>query len=340
MEGKLEAKEKDTLIQFLILNPDLKEELKIMSELSLLVKPGDEVFKNKAKLYKEKYDSDSTFNYYAIANTEGDLSNDELSEFKNYLSGHPEKMQVAGLFDKTILQPDESIIFQHKNKLYRDKKVKSFIIWTSRIAAMLALLLLMYRISDDLSNKKNIADNNFPKVKKEKVIVNSNQNNTVADVTKESRDIPAEDHKKNQPYQNIQSIETSSKVTAETVNNNNPENKKAIPAKKIDAPPKINSRNITLAVAQPEMIPVPITMIKNNSEKEKREKLLSYRIKEKTGFDKIQLDEAAKAGLSLLSLISNDRVNFKTNNSGQITKLNLDTEILAVSIPVKNRKDK
>jgi hypothetical protein len=340
IEGKLDAREEDELFQFLTLNPDLKKETDMMSDTSLSVEPGDEVFRNKFKLYKEKYDSAATFDYYAIAYTEGDLAKNEESEFINYLYNNPEKRELISLFNKSKLCPDETIIFHHKNKLYRHKKVKSFIIWTSGIAAALTIFLLIYRVSDNFINKSEVADNNFSKNSEEKNIVENDHQQPDAPIIVESLQIPDKDEKQIQSDHKPQPTETSQKAVEEIGQDQIQENKEVMIRKYIDVPLRIDSRSVTLAVEHPEKTPVPMHIINQNEANEKEERLLADRIREKTGFEKIQLDEAAKAGLSLISIISNDRLNFKTNNSGQITKLNLDTEILAVSIPVKIRKEK
>ena len=58
--------------------------------------------------------------------------------------------------------------------------------------------------------------------------------------------------------------------------------------------------------------------------------------KEKTGLDKFRFNRITKAGLNLVSNISNDKFKYETNNEGEITEYNYDSRLVAFSIPAKN----
>lgn len=71
-------------------------------------------------------------------------------------------------------------------------------------------------------------------------------------------------------------------------------------------------------------------LLQTNGEEEL---LLGDKIKSKTGLDRLSLNDIAKAGLGLVSNISKNKFSFDTNEEGDITELNLDTRLLAFSIP-------
>ena len=66
------------------------------------------------------------------------------------------------------------------------------------------------------------------------------------------------------------------------------------------------------------------------------ERLLVDVVKEKTGLDKFRFNKITKAGLSLVSSISNDRFIYKTDDEGNVTEYKYDSKLLAFSIPSKN----
>jgi len=150
LEGNFDEKLVDDFIEFLQQNPDLKEELSLFQTVSI----GQEeiTFSKKELLLKEKYDIDSEFNQAAIARLEGDISTSEKTEFEKYLSIHPDKQKEAELFNKTKLQPDKSLVFSKKKKLFRYSAGRTVLLWTSRVAAILIVALTVYILIENLSN--------------------------------------------------------------------------------------------------------------------------------------------------------------------------------------------
>ena len=80
LEGNLDELLVDDFIEFIKLNPDLKEELDLFESLEAI--PENIAFENKEGLYKEKYDAETAFNDAAVACLEGDISEGEKSDFE------------------------------------------------------------------------------------------------------------------------------------------------------------------------------------------------------------------------------------------------------------------
>jgi hypothetical protein len=144
LEGHLDENLIDGFLEFLKENPDLKKELSLLETIPL--EPDNAVFMNKEKLYKAKYDSEKEFNRVAIALVEGDITESDKAEFDSYLLKYPEKQKEVQQFQQTKLQPDENVVFAHKNKLYRRSLGKTVFMWSSRVAAVLIVALAIYAL--------------------------------------------------------------------------------------------------------------------------------------------------------------------------------------------------
>jgi hypothetical protein len=63
------------------------------------------------------------------------------------------------------------------------------------------------------------------------------------------------------------------------------------------------------------------------------ERLLVDRVIEKTGIEKFNLNKIAKAGLNLVTSISNEKFTYQTDEQGNVTEIVYDSRLLAFSIP-------
>ncbi len=150
LEGTLDEKLVDDFLEFLQQNPDLKEELSLFNPVN--IEPEEITFNKKESLYKDKYDLEEEFNKAAISNLEGDISAKEKEKFEKYIHEHPEKEKDIALFNATKLQPDLSVKFKNKDKLYHHSAGKTVLLWSVRIAAVLILALTFYLVIDRSSN--------------------------------------------------------------------------------------------------------------------------------------------------------------------------------------------
>lgn len=164
LEGNLAEGMIDSFIAFLKANPDLKQELELYEPISL--EPEKVSFNKKSELYKSKFDNNEAFDNAAIALLEGDLNEPEKQEFETYLASHPEKEKEATAFQNTKLKADESIVFADKKKLYKKAPGKTILLWTSRVAAVLILGLVIFNVVNRNSTVEENAAQQIAEVEK------------------------------------------------------------------------------------------------------------------------------------------------------------------------------
>jgi hypothetical protein len=335
LEGFLDEKLVDDFIEFLQQNPDLKEELSLFQTVSI----GQEeiTFSKKESLLKEKYDVEHEFNQAAIASMEGDISASEKTEFEKYLSIHPEKQKEAGLFNKTKLQPDKSVVFSKKNKLYRYSAGRTILLWTTRVAAILIVALSVYIFIDKNSN----------------VLIPENQLATVENKSEKKENVPVV-RELPEKKENIEEQKTIKKETVKPdIKNENPkpnqtkiirENSQGrlindgFASVRIneEIPAELESLTASIPVSMPEIDLVPIIItVPDFNETVFEERLLVDIVKEKTGIEKLTFNKIAKAGLSLVTNLSKEKFSYETDNEGKVTEVNFESRLLAFSIPTR-----
>ena len=342
LEGNLDERLVDSFLEFLKLNPDLKEELALFESVNAV--PENISFRKKDDLYKEKFDSEEEFNNAAIASLEGDITDLDKFEFETYLDEHPEKKQDAALFSKTKLKPDISIVFSKKNKLYKKSVGKTILLWSGRVAAVLILAVAFFTLMNNRS-EEIIPEN-------EVVVINEisdpENEELKKDIDSESKKVVPVEEKKKKVTEKNKPVKTK------------PESTKIVPEKK----PKKSIRETTKGridptdlafIRTPVEIPAEMIAIRASIDTELPraelatmylkypddsfynydEVLLADIVKEKTGLDKFKFNKITKAGLNLVSGFTRENFSYKTNENGNVTEYNYDSRILAFSIPKK-----
>lgn len=347
LEGNLSERVVDDFIEFLQKNPDLKKELSLFESL-VKAEAEDVVFQHKEKLYKEKYDSEKIFNQAAVAQLEGDLSATEEKEFEDYLSKHPEKKKKLQLFNPILLTPDESVKFPNKKTLYHYSVRKTVLLWSTRVAAILILALAVYWFTNESTNslrpQNQVAEikNNTPKIADNSENP-ENTKETNVPVKKEYPPKTKETTKETIKPVNKEKESINSKATKslrETTKGRMGGEDLAMVRIPIEVPGKIGSKTATIEVASSDLVLAAIPKINVPLEKNLYEEhLLADVVKEKTGLDHLTLNKITKAGLKFVSNISKDKFTYETNAKGKVTELNLDTRLLAFSIPTKNEEN-
>ncbi|MFW5773843.1 MAG: hypothetical protein ACOCWD_04095 [Tangfeifania sp.] len=329
LEGNLDENMVDNFLEFLKQNPDLKDELSVMENTPL--EPESIFFNKKENLYKNKYDTETEFNQAAIALVEGYISASEKAEFDAYLLKHPEKKKEVQRFQQTKLRPDKTVVFAHKNKLYRRSLGKTIFLWSSRVAAVLVLALAVYFYIGQ--SGENIIDKN-----QSAMVENQEGGKTPAiaeaeniEPIKEIKTIPADLKNEIKPK--------ATPTLHEPVQENTGYESIAEIRTPVETPPKLNSRPVALSVAtnQPEVTLATMTItLPENYHVVKEERFLADAVKEKTRLDNFSFNKIKMAGLNLVSSISKDNFDYETNDEGKITELRYDSRLLAFSIPTNN----
>ncbi|KJF44196.1 hypothetical protein [Draconibacterium sediminis] len=328
LEGNLDEGMIDSFIAFLKANPDLKQELELYEPISL--EPEKVTFNNKTELYKSKYDNHEAFDNAAIALLEGDLNEHEKQEFETYLTNDPEKEKQAAAFQKAILTADESIVFANKKKLYKKAPGKTILLWTSRVAAVLVLGLVIFNLVNHNNTVEEITSQQIAEVEKAPqqtieetpVIIPDNDINTeVARNTAVEAPAPVEQITPKKPI--VEDIIEDNSVTSA------PDELLAM-RETLIIPEELKSINATIEVEQTSATLATMYII-YPAETYDDEMLLADRVKEK-----INLRKISQAGLDLIANISDDRFDYETNNNGKVVNYTYESRLLAFSIPGRN----
>lgn len=329
LEGNLDENLVDDFLEFLQQNTDLKEELAMMDTAP--IEPDSTLFANKRKLYKEKYDAEETFNHAAIGLIEGDLSEKEKAEFDAYLLKYPEKQKEVQRFQQTKLQPDPTIVFGKKNKLYRQPGGKIILMWSSRVAAVLVLALGVYALFNQVdfsANTNQLAVVETQEGSESNKPAERNDIEPIQEIT-----IPAA-HLEESKSPAIQNLHRA----AADENRQEMKEKTEVDRQPAEIPPRLNSRNVSWPESQPPQVTLAAMTITmpENYEVGEDERFFADVVKEKTGVDNLSFNKIKRAGLNLISSISKENFDYETNTEGEITALKYDSRLLAFSIPTGN----
>lgn len=333
LEGNLPEELVNDFIEFLQQHPALKEELRVAG--LVILEPEEVVFYKKDGLLKNKYDKQEKFDTAAVALLEGDLKTKEKKDFLSYLEQNPLRQTEALLFEKTRLVPDQNIIYTKKRGLYRNHSSGTILLWATRIAAVLVIGFLGWRMTDYLTTGPHDSGNTAIVATAPENITENPEPAAPLSETEIEQDVvpekekpgttPKKAHPKSQPTNSLQepvTRRTDNELLAET----------RIPA---SVPERIGRRDIVLASVEP----VHLQLVK--AEKvlpdmdvaAQDERLLGQVIMEKTGIRNLSFGRVAQAGLNLVANISGEKFSYSTNSDGQITELNYDSRLLAFSIP-------
>jgi hypothetical protein len=331
LEGNLDENMVNDFIDFLRQNPDLKKELEMAGEVKLELENIS--FGSKEKLYKEKFDLESEFNRAAVARLEGDFQENGKAEFEKYLSKHPEKQKEAARFEKTRLKADKTIVFRKKKKLYHYSVGRTILLWSTRIAAVLVLAFMVYRVADNISDQKIVPENQVA-ISEKKTNEEPEEPTVIQEKPEKKEDTVPVNKKVAEPIKKAEPKAEPAKSLRETTKGRMDHERIAEAKVPVEIPKKLSGLNASLSIQEPELAlaQIKITIPETPAEMQE-ERLLADVVKEKTGIGNLSLNKVAKAGLNLVSNVSNEKFNFETNSNGQITELNYDSRLLAFSIP-------
>ena len=151
-------------MDFLEQNPDLKEELRGLSDVNLTA--GPEIMTGKDFLMKSKTDIPgiSTIDQFCIARMENDLPDEQAMQFdaRRHEDARLEKNYAA--FQATRLSPDDKLIYPYKKGLIKKTRtITSWIVTALSVAAVAVLVLLLWPDSKQLAvGSKQLATNSRP----------------------------------------------------------------------------------------------------------------------------------------------------------------------------------
>jgi hypothetical protein len=140
-EGNLSLQKVAELMIFLEQHPDLKNEFYSFENINL--KEENEFYPEKNQLKKNT--SPSNHENLLIGYIEGALESEEKKEVQKLLTIYPSLAREIELFEKTILVPDEDVIYENKESLKKRSK-KPVIVQLYPYLAVAASVVLIFGI--------------------------------------------------------------------------------------------------------------------------------------------------------------------------------------------------
>jgi len=159
IEGRLSVEDQHKLHEFLLLNPDCREEL---SEMEPWILEPEKVRFQNSKLLRKEIPSHSTslehhnFDLFSIARMEGDLNSNQIMAHQIMVEADDRSAQEWMEWQRVILEP-EPLVFEGKNQLRRRSASRSRVIILGMIsaAAAVAMLFVLFRTAPDLPQQEN-----------------------------------------------------------------------------------------------------------------------------------------------------------------------------------------
>lgn len=171
LDGKLNEIQTEQLELFLSENPDLREELRELSDIRIA--PPAVIFHGKSGIIKSLSDlSDNQFEYLCTAAIENELSEGELVELSDITASDPERKRVLELYSKTKLTPPD-IKYGHKRKLLRSTPLQKVIRLTVAGLTAAASIAIMIIASFYLTGKEEFYEYSLSQMMNEGRVMHS-----------------------------------------------------------------------------------------------------------------------------------------------------------------------
>lgn len=190
-DNELSAAEKLLVEIFVRENPDLLQEFNLLRQ-SKLVADQNIVFENKELLMRSSLDANSLINQsnyeeFFLLYFDNELNDEDRKAVEKFVDKYPSLWHEMMMLQKARVEPDQSIVYAGKEKLYRRENRKIFFISWQRIAVAAAVVLiaglLVFMYSNSKTNNevasKKIEQPNSTVAKKDKVPVTSPSTDTL-----------------------------------------------------------------------------------------------------------------------------------------------------------------
>lgn len=334
LDGNLPDSQVDDFLDFLANNPDLNEELKAVSSIQV---PVDErAFPNKKALLKKEITEDSSFDYRAVAFMENDLGEEDKLAFVKELTSDSKKEQQFDLFLKTQLKPDNSIQFNDKKSLFKRPARKVVLLWGSRVAAALVLLFAVWAVWDTEFKREQtiqytdqVAPTMEPTTSKEKEQFASQATTTPEKAVAEAKEPTA------MPKEPVAPIQSQLARQEPVVTDRLQVKREEVPQKltpisnRLDLPD--SSAPVALAGTTPKAEPLSRDYLTVDE-------YLAQKVLHKAKDEPLKFSDLVSAGLNAVSSVSNERLDYETNEKGKLSEISLNTRLLAFSIPLRKER--
>ncbi len=153
VDNELGSEDRRRVEEFVKTNPDLQEELDILSQTKLV--PEAVVFEGKEELlqFTTGFATIDLSNYeeWLVLYMDNELTAEQKAAVEGFVAVHPPMKDALNSLLKTKLEP-EAVIFPDKKSLYRKEKTRPIVWW--RVAAAAAVLLAISATVLIIGNRK------------------------------------------------------------------------------------------------------------------------------------------------------------------------------------------
>ncbi|HVM86614.1 MAG TPA: hypothetical protein VMT76_00400, partial [Puia sp.] len=165
VDNELSLAEKTAVEEFLLKNPDLKEEMDMIGQAVL--KPEKNIFfHNKNALLKLTHENWfinlNNYQEYFLLYMDNELNAVSKKQVEEFMSSNPSLQSEFNLLLQTKFEADNSVVFEEKEALYKNEEHRRpvLLLWISSAAAVAILLvtgfLFFNRSSNGTQNKPTI----------------------------------------------------------------------------------------------------------------------------------------------------------------------------------------
>jgi hypothetical protein len=146
VDNELPAAEKKAVEEFVQQNPDLEQELNLLKQ-SVIKPESNIVFDNKNSLLKQTKEDSlinlNNYEEYLLSYIDDELDAITRDQVDEFLSRNSSLQSEFNLFQQTRLEPDDSIVFEGKESLYKkeDRRRPFLRAWIASAAAVAILLV-------------------------------------------------------------------------------------------------------------------------------------------------------------------------------------------------------
>lgn len=331
LDGNLSASEQAELRNFLNDNPDLAEELNGLEDIA--VEPKTELFQNKQALHQiaDQWGVKNRFDFLCIAKTEGDITPSQQEELNKSIAENKNLATSLRVFTKSKLKADKNILFNQKSSIKRVSIInlthRQFITFTSSVAAV-GLIIFGLSIGFNKFLKNSVETEQLVATTPEPIVIKKIE-------PKAANEILVKPEKKAEP---AKLITVDNKVSKPTITQK--EATTIIEPQKERQTLIINKINRIEAAGLPQQLTVddvtPLFAMANKNTIEPDMLIESPN----SGIRVIGLLELAQRGIERISKATghNMVLNAQRDMEGNIRKIELETELFALSVPVRKKK--
>ena len=171
VDGELTPLQQKAVDEFVLENPDLREELDMLQQTVLPAEPV--FFEGKNELLKGNSGPIHEGNYeeYFLLSVDNELNETERGHLDYFLETHPALRAEMDLLMRTKLEPDTDLVFANKEILYREEKRRPVVyFYFTRLAAAAILFALgfgIYSLLQKSGGTQGTANNASPAVASE-----------------------------------------------------------------------------------------------------------------------------------------------------------------------------